>query len=65
MFGMCDYGDQFHTRVIGFNLCPPDFFLPVTEILFRELEVRQVALRHLIHFLKEIGDQKLLLDLFR
>lgn len=35
------------------------------EILFRELEVRQVALRHLIHFLKEIGDQKLLLDLFR
>uniref|UniRef100_A0A8C0JI88 Spermatogenesis-defective protein 39 homolog n=1 Tax=Canis lupus dingo TaxID=286419 RepID=A0A8C0JI88_CANLU len=35
------------------------------KILFRELEVRQVALRHLIHFLKEIGDQKLLLDLFR
>uniref|UniRef100_A0A2K6F417 Spermatogenesis-defective protein 39 homolog n=1 Tax=Propithecus coquereli TaxID=379532 RepID=A0A2K6F417_PROCO len=35
------------------------------EVLFRELEVRQVALRHLIHFLKEIGDQKLLLDLFR
>uniref|UniRef100_A0A452E7X8 Spermatogenesis-defective protein 39 homolog n=1 Tax=Capra hircus TaxID=9925 RepID=A0A452E7X8_CAPHI len=35
------------------------------NILFRELEVRQVALRHLIHFLKEIGDQKLLLDLFR
>ncbi|KAK2104516.1 spermatogenesis-defective protein 39 [Saguinus oedipus] len=35
------------------------------EILFRELEVRQIALRHLIHFLKEIGDQKLLLDLFR
>lgn len=35
------------------------------EILFRELEVRQVALRHLIHFLKEIGDQKLLIDLFR
>ncbi|XP_031808300.1 spermatogenesis-defective protein 39 homolog isoform X1 [Sarcophilus harrisii] len=35
------------------------------EILFRELEVRQIALRHLIHFLKEIGDQKMLLDLFR
>ncbi|XP_044518046.1 spermatogenesis-defective protein 39 homolog [Gracilinanus agilis] len=35
------------------------------EILFRELEVRQVALRHLIHFLKEIGDQKMLLDLLR
>ncbi|XP_028574437.2 spermatogenesis-defective protein 39 homolog isoform X2 [Podarcis muralis] len=35
------------------------------EILFRELELRQVALRHLIHFLKETGDQKLLLDLLR
>uniref|UniRef100_A0A8C6A012 Spermatogenesis-defective protein 39 homolog n=1 Tax=Marmota marmota marmota TaxID=9994 RepID=A0A8C6A012_MARMA len=35
------------------------------EILFRELEVRQIALRHFIHFLKEIGDQKLLLELFR
>ncbi|KAM6463465.1 spermatogenesis-defective protein 39 homolog isoform 3-T5 [Liasis olivaceus] len=35
------------------------------EILFRELEMRQVALRHLIHFLKETGDQKLLLDLLR
>lgn len=35
------------------------------EILFRELEERQVALRHFIHFLKEMGDQKLLLDLFR
>uniref|UniRef100_A0A674JUD1 Spermatogenesis-defective protein 39 homolog n=1 Tax=Terrapene triunguis TaxID=2587831 RepID=A0A674JUD1_9SAUR len=33
------------------------------EILFQELEVRQVALRHLIHFLKETGEQKLLLDL--
>ncbi|XP_063146238.1 spermatogenesis-defective protein 39 homolog isoform X2 [Candoia aspera] len=35
------------------------------EILFRELEMRQVALRHLIHFLKETADQKLLLDLLR
>nr|XP_014434853.1 spermatogenesis-defective protein 39 homolog isoform X1 [Pelodiscus sinensis]XP_014434854.1 spermatogenesis-defective protein 39 homolog isoform X2 [Pelodiscus sinensis] len=35
------------------------------EILFRELEVRQVALHHLIHFLKETGEQKLLLDLLR
>lgn len=35
------------------------------EILFRELELRQVALRHLIHFLKETRDQKLLLDLLR
>ncbi|XP_071665579.1 spermatogenesis-defective protein 39 homolog isoform X2 [Patagioenas fasciata] len=35
------------------------------EILFRELEVRQVALCHLIHFLKESGEQKMLLDLLR
>ncbi|NWS42985.1 SPE39 protein, partial [Probosciger aterrimus] len=35
------------------------------EILFRELEVRQVALCHLIHFLKQTGEQKLLLDLLR
>ncbi|NWW87123.1 SPE39 protein, partial [Rhynochetos jubatus] len=40
------------------SLCP-------VEILFRELEVRQVALCHLIHFLKETGEQKLLLDLLR
>uniref|UniRef100_A0A8C5X2M4 Spermatogenesis-defective protein 39 homolog n=1 Tax=Malurus cyaneus samueli TaxID=2593467 RepID=A0A8C5X2M4_9PASS len=33
------------------------------EILFRELEVRQVALCHLIHFLRETGEQKFLLDL--
>ncbi|XP_058685770.1 spermatogenesis-defective protein 39 homolog isoform X1 [Poecile atricapillus] len=35
------------------------------EILFRELEVRQVALCHLIHFLREMGEQKFLLDLLR
>ncbi|NXY48863.1 SPE39 protein, partial [Ceuthmochares aereus] len=35
------------------------------EILFRELEMRQVALSHLIHFLKETGEQKFLLDLLR
>ncbi|NWZ29506.1 SPE39 protein, partial [Asarcornis scutulata] len=35
------------------------------EILFRELEVRQVALCHLIHFLKETSEQKMLLDLLR
>uniref|UniRef100_A0A8B9PGR0 Spermatogenesis-defective protein 39 homolog n=1 Tax=Apteryx owenii TaxID=8824 RepID=A0A8B9PGR0_APTOW len=34
-------------------------------ILFQELEVRQVALCHLIHFLKETSEQKLLLDLLR
>ncbi|XP_029453521.1 spermatogenesis-defective protein 39 homolog [Rhinatrema bivittatum] len=36
-----------------------------TEILFRELEVRQVALQHFIHFLRETEDQKLLQALFR
>ncbi|NWZ35813.1 SPE39 protein, partial [Brachypodius atriceps] len=35
------------------------------EILFRELEMRQVALCHLIHFLREMGEQKFLLDLLR
>ncbi|NWW82133.1 SPE39 protein, partial [Climacteris rufus] len=35
------------------------------EILFRELELRQVALCHLIHFLRETGEQKFLLDLLR
>ncbi|NWI36121.1 SPE39 protein, partial [Picathartes gymnocephalus] len=35
------------------------------EILLRELEVRQVALCHLIHFLRETGEQKFLLDLLR
>ncbi|NWS69118.1 SPE39 protein, partial [Crotophaga sulcirostris] len=39
--------------------------LSPVEILFRELEVRQVALCHLIHFLKETGEQKFLLDLLR
>uniref|UniRef100_A0A8B9HNK0 Spermatogenesis-defective protein 39 homolog n=1 Tax=Astyanax mexicanus TaxID=7994 RepID=A0A8B9HNK0_ASTMX len=31
------------------------------EILFRELMVREVALRHYVHYLKEMGEQKLLL----
>lgn len=39
--------------------------LSPVEILFRELEERQVALCHLIHFLKETGEQKMLLDLLR
>uniref|UniRef100_A0A2K5S5S8 Spermatogenesis-defective protein 39 homolog n=1 Tax=Cebus imitator TaxID=2715852 RepID=A0A2K5S5S8_CEBIM len=54
-------GNVITAVLIFLNLTPA--CLP--EILFRELEVRQIALRHLIHFLKEIGDQKLLLDLFR
>ncbi|XP_072218423.1 spermatogenesis-defective protein 39 homolog [Leuresthes tenuis] len=35
------------------------------EVLFRELESRQTALRHFMHYLTEIGDQKLLLELHR
>lgn len=35
------------------------------EVLFRELESRQTALRHLIHYLKETRDQTLLLELLR
>uniref|UniRef100_A0A8B9HQ52 Spermatogenesis-defective protein 39 homolog n=1 Tax=Astyanax mexicanus TaxID=7994 RepID=A0A8B9HQ52_ASTMX len=31
------------------------------EILFRELMVREVALRHYVHYLKEMGEQKLLI----
>uniref|UniRef100_A0A8C2IWL1 Spermatogenesis-defective protein 39 homolog n=1 Tax=Cyprinus carpio TaxID=7962 RepID=A0A8C2IWL1_CYPCA len=31
------------------------------EILFRELMARDVALRHYVHYLKEMGEQKLLL----
>lgn len=47
------------------NLLYPCVHFYPAEILFRELEVRQVALCHLIHFLKETGEQKLLLDLLR
>ncbi|KAM9355283.1 spermatogenesis-defective protein 39 homolog [Pholidichthys leucotaenia] len=33
------------------------------EVLFQEMESRQTALRHLIHYLSETGDQRLLLEL--
>ncbi|XP_036398415.1 spermatogenesis-defective protein 39 homolog [Megalops cyprinoides] len=35
------------------------------EILSRELMSREIALRHYIHYLKEVGEQKLLLDLLK
>ncbi|NP_001001836.1 spermatogenesis-defective protein 39 homolog [Danio rerio] len=35
------------------------------EILFRELMPRDVALRHYIHYLKEMGEQKLLVELLK
>ncbi|CAL8315238.1 unnamed protein product [Lota lota] len=35
------------------------------EVLFRELVARETALQHYIHYLKESGEQKVLLDLFR
>lgn len=36
-----------------------------SEVLFRELESRQTALRHFIHYLTETRDQRLLLELLR
>uniref|UniRef100_A0AAQ5ZU40 Spermatogenesis-defective protein 39 homolog n=1 Tax=Amphiprion ocellaris TaxID=80972 RepID=A0AAQ5ZU40_AMPOC len=36
-----------------------------SEVLFRELESRQTALRHFIHYLTETKDQRLLLELLR
>uniref|UniRef100_A0A667XIA8 Spermatogenesis-defective protein 39 homolog n=1 Tax=Myripristis murdjan TaxID=586833 RepID=A0A667XIA8_9TELE len=35
------------------------------EVLFRELESRQTALRHFIHYLTESKEQRLLLELYR
>ncbi|XP_039526036.1 spermatogenesis-defective protein 39 homolog isoform X1 [Pimephales promelas] len=35
------------------------------EILFRELMARDVALRHYVHYLKETGEQKLLVELLK
>ncbi|KAJ3613558.1 hypothetical protein NHX12_019805 [Muraenolepis orangiensis] len=37
----------------------------ITAVLFRELVARETALRHYIHYLKESGEQLVLLDLFR
>uniref|UniRef100_A0A803JI53 Spermatogenesis-defective protein 39 homolog n=1 Tax=Xenopus tropicalis TaxID=8364 RepID=A0A803JI53_XENTR len=36
-----------------------------SDVLFKELELRQVALRHFIHFLREMSEQQLLMDLLR
>lgn len=36
-----------------------------SEVLFREMESRQTALRHLIHLLTETREQRLLLELLR
>lgn len=41
------------------------WFSSSSEILFRELESRQMALRHFIHYLTETRDQRLLLELLR
>ncbi|XP_069772151.1 spermatogenesis-defective protein 39 homolog isoform X2 [Narcine bancroftii] len=35
------------------------------EILFRELEYRQTALQQFVHYLKETGEQKLLMEMLR
>lgn len=47
---------------LGFWLTP---FLSGSEVLFRELQSRQTALRHFIHYLTESREQKLLLELLR
>ncbi|RXM91322.1 Spermatogenesis-defective protein 39-like [Acipenser ruthenus] len=39
--------------------------ITAVKILFRELVSRQIALQHFIHFLKEAGEQKLLLELLK
>ncbi|KAM4014574.1 LOW QUALITY PROTEIN: spermatogenesis-defective protein 39 homolog [Anomaloglossus baeobatrachus] len=36
-----------------------------SDVLFRELKIRQVALRHFVHFLKETSDLLLLTELLR
>ncbi|XP_069591870.1 spermatogenesis-defective protein 39 homolog [Ranitomeya imitator] len=36
-----------------------------SDVLFQELKIRQVALRHFVHFLKETSDQLLLTELLR
>ncbi|XP_067847161.1 spermatogenesis-defective protein 39 homolog [Heptranchias perlo] len=35
------------------------------EVLFRELEYRQVALQHFVYYLKETGEQKLLMEMLK
>lgn len=35
------------------------------EILFRELLSREIALRHYVHYLKEMGEQRTLVELFK
>lgn len=42
-----------------------DSVFSFSEVLFRELESRQTALRHLIHYLTENREQRLLLELLR
>uniref|UniRef100_A0A8C2D6I1 Spermatogenesis-defective protein 39 homolog n=1 Tax=Cyprinus carpio TaxID=7962 RepID=A0A8C2D6I1_CYPCA len=37
----------------------------VSQILFQELMARDVALRHYVHYLKEMGEQKLLVELMK
>ncbi|KAF4070826.1 hypothetical protein AMELA_G00278110 [Ameiurus melas] len=35
------------------------------EILYRELMLREIALQHYVHYLKEMGEQKLLVELMK
>uniref|UniRef100_A0A9J8BCW5 Spermatogenesis-defective protein 39 homolog n=2 Tax=Cyprinus carpio TaxID=7962 RepID=A0A9J8BCW5_CYPCA len=61
------YDGNLITAVIKYFLKSFIFFLCVifAEILFRELMARDVALRHYVHYLKEMGEQKLLVELMK
>uniref|UniRef100_A0A672RFX3 Spermatogenesis-defective protein 39 homolog n=1 Tax=Sinocyclocheilus grahami TaxID=75366 RepID=A0A672RFX3_SINGR len=57
------YDGNLITAVIKYFLESLFFFF--AEILFRELMARDVALRHYVHYLKEMGEQKLLVELLK
>ncbi|PWA28300.1 hypothetical protein CCH79_00019024, partial [Gambusia affinis] len=54
---------RFCCRWLNVTFSPFGFFC--SEVLFRELESRQTALRHFIHYLTENREQRLLLELLR
>uniref|UniRef100_A0A3Q3B750 Spermatogenesis-defective protein 39 homolog n=1 Tax=Kryptolebias marmoratus TaxID=37003 RepID=A0A3Q3B750_KRYMA len=60
-FAVAAHDGNVITAVTLFTL----FTLYGLEVLFRELESRQTALRHFIHYMTETRDQRLLLELLR
>lgn len=51
--------------VFGFHAAHFFCFDTFVEILFRELMLREIALRHYVHYLKEMGEQKLLVEFMK